>query len=142
MSTALQLMLKIIRVLLGALFVVSGVSKLFVLPEVTETIREVIDLPHYFRFTLAVCLCAIEIALGGMLIFRRHVEIAAISVLLMTLALTLVQISVILQPAEVECHCFGGLIRETIGWQTLARNTVIMILAWVVTLRQGNIGKI
>jgi uncharacterized membrane protein YphA (DoxX/SURF4 family) len=117
-------------VVLGAVFVVSGVSKVSA-PQQWRSHAAGIGVP---RFVAAV-VPFIELVVGALLvaqIARRVVAVVAGAVLLAFTSLLVLRLS---QGRRPPCACFGHWSTKPIGWGDVLRNAVFVALASVIILR-------
>ena len=122
-------MIVIASVLLGAVFIVSGVTKIAAMQQwrtqaadLGVSVLVVGGLPYA------------ELGIGALLvaqIARRPVAIVAGVVLAAFTTLLAVRLS---QGRHPPCACFGALSSKPIGWTSIARNAVFIALAAVVAL--------
>ena len=116
-------------VLLGAVFIVSGVTKIAAMQQWRAQAADlgvtglvVAGLPYA------------ELAVGALLvaqIARRPVAIAAGVMLVAFSSLLAVRLS---QGRRPPCACFGGLSSKPISWTNVARNAIFIALAAVIAL--------
>ena len=122
-------MIVIASVVLGAVFIVSGVTKIVAMQQWRAQAADlgvsgvvVAGLPYA------------ELAIGALLaaqIARRTVAIVAGVVLVAFTTLLVVRLS---QGRRPPCACFGGLSSKPISWTSAARNTAFIALAALVAL--------
>jgi uncharacterized membrane protein YphA (DoxX/SURF4 family) len=80
-----------------------------------------------------------EIAIGVLLLFSSTAKYASVAALLL-LALFIVVIGVnIARGQAAECHCFGQLYSEPVGWPTLARNIAFALGAIMLIWRREDL---
>ena len=122
-------MIVVASVLLGAVFVVSGVSK-FAAPEQWRAQSAGIGVP---RFVGAV-VPFVELVVGALLvaqIARRVVALVALAVLLAFTSLLVLRLA---QGRRPPCACFGQWSTQPIGWGDVLRNAVFLALASLIAL--------
>ena len=122
-------MIVIASVILGAVFIVSGVTKIAAMEHWRAQAADlgvsglvVSGLPY------------MELGLGALLvaqIARRPVAIVAGVVLMAFTTLLVVRLS---QGRRPPCACFGGLSSKPISWTSVARNALFIALATVIAL--------
>ena len=107
---ALDISRSIIRILLGAMFILSAVMKLITI----DTFETYVYSFHILSFTLAEvaarCLIALEFVTGCFLVAKAQYRWAWWVATLMTAGFTLFLIYVVLFRNDANCHCFGDLI--------------------------------
>ena len=100
----------IIRILLGAMFIVSAILKLITI----DTFEAYVYSFHILSFTLAEiaarCLIALEFVTGCFLVAKAQYRWAWWVATLMTVGFTLFLVYVVLFRNDANCHCFGELI--------------------------------
>ena len=107
---ALDISRSIIRILLGAMFILSAVLKLITI----DTFEAYVYSFHILSFTLAEvaarCLIGLEFVTGCFLIAKTQYRWAWWVATLMTAGFTLFLVYVVLFRNDTNCHCFGDLI--------------------------------
>lgn len=119
------------RLALSLIFTVAGVTKLLDLKGTREALKNFGAPPFLIpAFTFLLPLIELAIALG--LLSNRSVSFAALSALGL-LGLFIVAIGINLAKGRThDCHCFGQLHSEPLGWSTLLRNFAFAFAAGVV----------
>jgi uncharacterized membrane protein YphA (DoxX/SURF4 family) len=116
-------------VLLGAVFVVSGVSKVAA-PRQWSAQSAGIGVPRF----VAAAVPFVELLVGALLvgqIARRVVAVAAGAVLLAFTSLLVLRLS---QGRRPPCACFGQWSTKPIGWGDVLRNALFLALAALIIL--------
>lgn len=116
-------------VLLGAVFLVSGVMKVAA-PQQWRTQSADLGVPRM----LAAVVPFGELAVGALLVAqlaRRPVAITAGAMLLASTALLVLRLS---QGRRPPCACFGAWSREPISWADIVRNAVFLAVAAMIAL--------
>jgi len=116
-------------VLLGAVFVVSGVLKL-ASPVQWLTQSAGLGVPSAVARVLPI----VELVVGALLIAQIARRAAAIVAGVMLLAFTALLVVRLLQGRRPPCACFGALSSKPISWLSVARNAVLIALAAVVAI--------
>jgi len=116
-------------VLLGAVFVVSGVMKL-ASPAQWRTQSAGLGVPS----AVAPVVPIVELVVGALLIAQIARRAAAIVAGVMLLAFTGLLVVRLLQGRRPPCACFGALSSKPISWLSVARNAVLIALAAVVAI--------
>lgn len=100
----------VVRILLGAMFILSAVLKLITI----DTFETYVYSFHILSFTLAEvaarCLIALEFVTGCFLLLKAQYRWAWWVATLMTAGFTLFLVYVVLFRNDANCHCFGDLI--------------------------------
>lgn len=122
-------MIIVASVLLGAVFVISAITKLDALEQWRAQATD-LGVPGFVSGGLPF----LELAVGALLvaqIARRAVAIAAGGLLVGFTALLVARLS---QGRRPPCACFGAWSSKPISWVTVARNAVFIALAAAVAL--------
>jgi peroxiredoxin len=121
------------RLILAAVFVVSGVSKLFDLSGSQSAMRS-FGVPEPFTRAGGIALPIAEIVIAVLLIPAATARWGALLGLIL-LAIFVAGISYSLSRGrKFDCHCFGQLTSSEIGPPTLIRNAALAVLAAFVTI--------
>jgi peroxiredoxin len=124
-------LLLLVRVLLAAVFLVAGLSKVGDLAGSRRALRD-FGIPSVLVSPLGVVLPVVELALAVALLPRASAWWGAVGALVLLLAF-MVGIGVSVSKGRTpDCHCFGRLHSEPVGWRTVARNAVLVVLAALV----------
>jgi len=119
------------RLVLCLIFGVAGITKLLDLGGTREALKN-FGAPAPLIPTLSFVLPFIELAIALGFLVNRTVSIAALSAILL-LGLFIVAISINLARGRThDCHCFGQLHSEPLGWSTLVRNFIFAFAAGLV----------
>jgi putative oxidoreductase len=125
----------VLRLLLGAIFLVAGASKIGHAAFFAAQIAGFRILPSALIAPLALVLPFLEVLLGGYLVIglftRTSAWIAASLLLLFDLAIA----SAVVRGMTVNCGCFGPSDATVTTWAEVARDAVFVLLAIVVALR-------
>jgi thioredoxin-related protein len=116
------------RVLLAVVFVAAGVAKLLDRKGSQKAITD-FGLPIWTGAPLGIALPLAEIAVALMLVPVQSVWFGGIGALVLLLTFsTAIAINIGLG-RRPECHCFGQMHSEPVGWPTLLRNGALALLA-------------
>jgi uncharacterized membrane protein YphA (DoxX/SURF4 family) len=100
---------RILGIVLGIVFIVAGIGKIFVLDQFAATISGIMHLSPDASTTLAAILIGTEF-LGGVALVARFMVVPVSVVFCLLLAVFLwVLSSAVIQGKEIQCHCFGVL---------------------------------
>jgi uncharacterized membrane protein YphA (DoxX/SURF4 family) len=119
----------VVSVLLGAVFVVSGVLKLSS-PAQWRTQSAGLGVPGVVAGPLPI----IELVVGALLIAQLARRAAAIAAGVLLLSFTVLLVVRLLQGRRPPCACFGALSTKAISWWDVARNAVLIVVAAVVAI--------
>jgi thiol-disulfide isomerase/thioredoxin len=126
------------RGLLAAVFGVAGIAKLSDRRGTTRTL-EAFGVPKHLAKLASPALPILELAIAVALMPAVSARVGAASALVMLVVFSMAAAVVMMRGRRVECHCFGQLTTGTVGWNTLARNVILAILAIsVVTVDRGD----
>src|SRR5258705_5480320 len=131
----------LLRIALGAVFGIAGITKLLDPPGTREAVKN-FGSPKPLVPILSIALPIVELAIATGLLFSNTARASAVAALIV-LALFIVAISASLARGEThDCHCFGQLYSRPLGWPTLARNVVFALGAafvlWQVETNPGS----
>jgi hypothetical protein len=117
----------------GVVLLVSGLAKLRDAPA-TEAAFAAMPVPEVLRSRAVIrALPVVELVLGALLVLTWGWVLAAVSVLAVAMFVVYwVLVLVVLRRGEpVDCGCFGSVGDDRVTGSTLARNTVLLVLAGV-----------
>jgi peroxiredoxin len=121
------------RLILAAVFAVSGISKLFDLSGSQAAMRS-FGVPERFTRAGGVALPIVELVIAILLIPAATARWGALLALIL-LAIFIAGVSYSLSRGrKFDCHCFGQLTTSEIGPRTLVRNGILAVLAAFVTI--------
>src|ERR1041385_3627040 len=124
----MSLLLLLSRLLLGAVFGVSGISKLVDIKGSRKSLAD-FGVPGFLATPLGVLLPLAELTCAVALIPNASVWWGALGVVAL-LALFIIAISINLaRGRRPDCHCFGQLGSSPVSGKTLARNVVLLAAA-------------
>src|SRR4051812_19647183 len=118
----------IARFALAAVFAVAGLTKLADRPGSREALVA-FGLPEAMAAPGAVLLPLAELAVAVLLIPAATAAIAAAGALVLLLGFCAGIARSMIRGESPDCHCFGQLHSEPVGWSTLIRNLVLAALA-------------
>lgn len=131
----MNVLVLVLRVALGAIFVVAGASKIGHAAEFAAQIAGFRLLPQAAVVPLALVLPFLELLLGGYLIVGLFTRAAAwVAVALFALFDGAIA-SAVVRGMTVSCGCFGPNDKTVTTWTEVARDAVFVLLAVVVALR-------
>lgn len=131
----MDVVLLVVRLILAGVFGFSAVTK-FLAPDDGQTMRD-FGVPERFSRPAGAFLPVAEVIVALALIPAVSARWGGLGALIL-LALFCAGIGVNLARGRTpDCHCFGQFRSEPIGWQTLARNGVLALLALAVLIGGG-----
>lgn len=136
----MELFLLIIRLLLAAVFIVAGLSKLFDLKGAEKAARE-FGVPDSVAQPVSYLLPVVEVIIGVMLLFSTVSWIGALGASLLLLIFVAGMAYQLSKGNAPDCHCFGQLHSEPVGKASLLRNVFLLVLSGGLVARgQGRQG--
>jgi uncharacterized membrane protein YphA (DoxX/SURF4 family) len=132
LANALVLLL---RLVLGGIFIVAGVSKIGHAIEFAQQIAAFRLLPQQLVAPLALGLPFLEVLLGGYLILGLFTRISAWVAAAMLLAFDAAIASAVVRGLTLSCGCFGPNDKTVTTWGEVGRDAIFVLLAVIVALR-------
>ncbi len=130
-------LLLLIRVALAAVFVLAGVTKLLDLAGSRKAMRE-FGIPEAWAGYAGIALPVAELLIAALLIPEVTAWWGALAAFLLLLGFIAGMVNVMRQGRAPDCHCFGQVHSEPVGWQSVARNVLLAVLALVVVVQGPN----
>jgi uncharacterized membrane protein YphA (DoxX/SURF4 family) len=124
-----------LRIAIGAIFVVAGVSKLGHADVFAAQIAGFRLLPQIVIAPMATVLPFLEILLGGYLILGLFTRTAAWIAVAFFAAFDAAIASAVVRGMTVSCGCFGPNDTTVTTWAEVARDFVFVVLAVIVAVR-------
>ena len=138
-----KLAVNISRLLLAAVFIVSGFVKAvdpmgtqYKLEDYAAVLGLSALLPSLAAVVLSVALAAVEFCLGVFMLFAIRRRLTSRLMLLMLVIMTPLTLWLALTNPITDCGCFGDAIILT-NWQTFAKNVVLLVAAVIVVCWPG-----
>jgi uncharacterized membrane protein YphA (DoxX/SURF4 family) len=125
----------VLRVAIGAIFVVAGASKVGHAAEFAAQIAGFRLLPEAVVAPMALVLPFLEILLGGYLIVGLFTRAAAWAAVALFALFDVAIASAVVRGMTVSCGCFGPNDKTVTTWPEVARDAIFVLLAVVVALR-------
>jgi len=116
------------RLLLAALFLLAGVTKLFNLPATRRALAD-FGLPLRMIPLFSIALPILELAIAVLLVPQSWAWWGAAGALILLVAFTAVMAITLARGKKPECHCFGELYSAPISLSSIARNTILVSIA-------------
>jgi heme A synthase len=127
-TKAISILLYILQVILGILFVVSALSKLFSIEKLEFTLVENINMSWVLSIISARLLIGFELFLGlHLILFHKNnlnKKVSLITLIIFTLYLVVIYL---LKGDEKDCGCFGEIIKLT-TFQSIIKNIILLSL--------------
>ena len=120
----------------------SAVAKLRDRPGSRTAVQD-FGVPRALVGLVAGALPFVELACAVLLVLADPAAtLGAALALLMLLAFTVAIVVNLLRGNRVDCHCFGQIGAASIGWPTVARNGVLLVIAAVALSGAGGLGSV
>lgn len=120
-----------IRIVLGVIFLIAGVSKLSD-SEGSRRAVEQFGVPRWSARAVAVVLPFAELAIAIGLLVDPSARYAAVGALVLLIAFVVGVARAVSKGQSPDCHCLGQLHSEPAGPSTIARNLILVALALAV----------
>ena len=122
-------MIVVAAVILGAVFLASGVTKIAAAQQWRSQSAE-LGVPA----PIAVVVPFIEVVVGALLVSQLALRQVALVAVALLVAFTVVLVVRLLQGRRPPCACFGAWTTKPIGWGDVARNVAFLVLATLLAL--------
>ena len=141
----MKLLSTISRILVGSLFIVSGLIKAndplgFSYKLHDYFAADVLDLPFLdpWALTLSILICIVEVILGVAVIIGAKIKLVSWSLLLMIVFFTFLTFYSAYFDKVTDCGCFGDALKFT-PWQSFTKDIVLLVLILFIFLDQKRI---
>ena len=124
----------IARLILGAVFLMSSVTKLAAPREFVANAQKYRILPHPLTTAYALALLPLELGAAILLFLGVYTTLASLAVMVMLLTFMAAVGMVMRRGEHLNCSCFGLLYRERVGWPTQLRDGVLLLMALLIFL--------
>ncbi len=129
------ILLTLTRVLLGSVFIVSGILKLVDLPRFTEALDGLHVIPVSLIGAVAHGLPVLEVILGVLLLIGFITELSLIVAGIVLLIFLGLEITLVATGSTATCGCFGSLSTEPVGLKDILRDVVLFQVLFIVFSR-------
>ncbi len=134
-TSALRIVVLIVRVAIGAIFIVAGAAKMGHFAEFAQQIAAFRIVPQPLVAPMAVLMPFIEIVLGGCLVAGIFTRLAGWVAVGLLLVFDLAIASAVLRGLHLSCGCFGPNDATVTTWGEVARDAVFVVLALLIAVR-------
>jgi uncharacterized membrane protein YphA (DoxX/SURF4 family) len=123
----------LVRVALGAMFLVAAATKLPDMAAFAEIVANYRLVPPALVPAAAAAVIGLEIVTGALLVAGRHARAAALVAAALLTAFAAGLASALLRGIDLRCGCFGG--QESATWATVLRDLGLLAAAALVLSR-------
>jgi uncharacterized membrane protein YphA (DoxX/SURF4 family) len=132
----------LLRLVLGGLLVLAGVTKLTDRPAFRQAVAEYQLLPVALERPFAMALPWIEVAIGALLLLGLGtMAVAALAVPLFASFGIAIGVN-LARGRSFNCHCFGSVQSDPIGWGALVRSVALVVAALAVAFGASRFGAL
>lgn len=122
---------RMLRVLLAAIFLYAGVSKLADVRTFASDVANYRMLPPIVVGAFAAAMPGVEVACGLGLLYGRTARAAALLATALLVAFTAAAVQALARDINIDCGCFGS-VRAPVTVLTVARDLALVLAALVV----------
>ena len=124
----------LLRLTLGGLLVLAAVTKLTDRAAFQAAVAEYQLLPHALERPFAFLLPIVELTLGVLLLAGLGTAAAAWVAVPVFMSFSIAIGVNMARGRDVDCHCFGSVQSEPIGWPALMRSSALVVASLIVAL--------
>lgn len=124
----------VLRLVLGAIFLFAGLSKLNDPLGLSVTMRSLRIVPAWASRWAARGVIWLEMLLGTLLIFGLHTRLVVVTAVGVLLGFVIVVGVALARGTRITCNCFGPYFKETIGPNTLIRNMFLIAAGVLIVI--------
>lgn len=132
----------LLRLVLGGLLVLAGVTKLAGFEAFRAAVAEYKVLPARIERPFATGLPVLEIALGALLLLGLGSAAAAALAAALFLSFSAAIGINLMRGRHFDCHCFGAVQSDQIGWPALTRSLLLAVAALTVAAGSSGFGAL
>lgn len=130
----------LLRLTLGSLLALAAITKLLDRHSFRVAVADYQLLPTSLERPFATLLPLVELTLAAMLLLGLGTAIAAAIAVPVFLSFSIAVGVNMARGRELDCHCFGAVQSEPIGWPSLIRATTFAIIALIVAVGASSFG--
>ena len=131
-----------LRLVLGAVLLIAGVAKLTDRDAFRAAVGEYQVLPASLVAPFAAIVPALEVALGALLLLGLGTTAAAAIATPLFLSFVIAIGVNVARGRHFNCHCFGSVQSDPIGWPALVRSLALAVAALVVVAGTSRFGAL
>ncbi len=128
----------IARLIVGAVFIVVGVSKIADPNLFAKEIANYRMLPEILINSVAIVLPWIELICGVLLILGVRLRASAAVIFVLLLLFNIMVATAWARGLNIDCGCYSHIARQTVGLPKLLENTGLMLLTFLIYLFPKN----
>ena len=132
----------LLRLTLGGLLTLAAITKLTDRAAFQAAVAEFQLLPHALERPFAIALPIVELTLGALLLAGLGTAIAAWAAVPVFLSFSIAIGVNMARGRDLDCHCFGSVQSEPIGWPALIRSSALVIASLIVALGASAFGAV
>lgn len=132
----------LLRLTLGGLLTLAAITKLTDRTAFQAAVAEFQLLPHALERPFAIALPFVELTLGALLLAGLGTAIAAWAAVPVFLSFSIAIGVNMARGRELDCHCFGSVQSEPIGWPALIRSSALVIASLIVAFGASAFGAV
>ncbi|MBN2414278.1 DoxX family membrane protein [bacterium] len=122
-----------LRVIIGASFILSGITKILAMTPFIETVYRFNVLPELFAVPFAALFPVFELVFGISLLIGYLTRLSAFCICGMLLMMLVAIVPQLLGgPKIADCGCFGGLMDSAVDINLLIRDVVMFGVVWFI----------
>lgn len=126
----MDVVVALLHILIGLLFLTSGIAKALDLTRFTASVAEYKLIPSNMSAPIAYALVSLELTTGVLLLVGLFTTIATlIAIMLLAVFSTAVAMNLLRGRTQIDCGCLGGLSEQYLSWSIVARNVAVALLA-------------
>ena len=126
------------QIVLGLLFLASGLSKIGDLQSFAEQVHNFRIFPIASENLVAITIPWIEFVAGLAMVFGVQARAGATLALLLLAAFTVAVGSAMARGLDFECGCFGTADATRVGWTKILMNLAMLAVVWIGSLRPNS----
>ena len=120
------------RFILGTIFILAGISKVFRTASFARALRKFELLPNSLVAPISVAVPILELLCGLVLVLGVVPSLAALLLVISLIAFTTFIGRALIERKKIECGCFGPTAPRPITWWTVVRNMVLLCFGLLV----------
>ena len=123
----------LLRIIIGASFILSGITKIFEMTSFIDTVHRFNVLPESLIIPFSVFFPVIELVFGIALSIGYLTRFSSFSIMFMLLMMVVAIVPQLLGGPEIgDCGCFGGLMDSAVDINLVIRDLILFSLVFFV----------